>query len=500
MRRQVTAWGTAVLCSMVFGAAGAGPAEAPGVVVTIYRPNAVAPPQGQRAAAPYGSFAVVTDRRKLAIGEGGEVRFPGVSAVLDPASVQLRDLTEPDARVGEQGYEYDLGTSDGLLKKYIGQKITLVTEAGEKTGVLRWFDASQIVIETDDPVTPVLMVSRQIGLRDIKLGPTPGGLVSTPTLRWKLAAKKGGEHVLEATYQTEGLAWDADYLAVVDEDGKKLELSGWVTVFNTTGSALGDVVVRLVSGEPARGGAAVGQGQTGYDYNGYPIQQAGTAAPPLRVYELGRTVSIPSGGQKQLELFPTASGLAAQTVYVYEYTPQYAYYYKQQGYQMADQYIDGNGPKKFEQVGTSLEVDLSSKAGPKGALPPGLLRVYKKDAKSGGMTLVAEDNMGETAVGGRMRVRLGSSKDVSGERRQVEFRYDDRNREMREKFEIRLKNSRKEAIEVVIPESLFRWRTWVIEGESAPYERSDNNERASFRVKVPASGEATLTYTAKYSW
>jgi len=71
-------------------------------------------------------------------------------------------------------------------------------------------------------------------------------------------------------------------------------------------------------------------------------------------------------------------------------------------------------------------------------------------------------------------------------------------REMREKFEVRLKNNRKEQVEVVVIESMFRWRNWTLEAESQPHTASDDGLRAHFRVKIPAGGETTLTYTVRY--
>jgi hypothetical protein len=278
-----------------------------------------------------------------------------------------------------------------------------------------------------------------------------------------------------------------------------VDLSGWITVANATGVAWASATLRLVWGEPMRGGAAGATATPGQPYDPYGVYGGNASTPaPLHVYDLPAPVALAGAGQKQIELFAPAAGLVATTVAVLEYTPQYAYYYRQQGYPVFDQNMDGYGVRKIEQLGTHLEVDVGQKGGPAMALPPGRLKVYQRDAKTGALSLVAEDDVGPTAPGGRLRVRVGSTRDLTAERRQVEFRLDDRNREMREKVEVRLKNTRKDPVEVVVSESLWRWRTWTIEGESTPWTRSDDGLRASFRVKVPAGGEAVLTYTAKY--
>ncbi len=503
-----------VVVACVAGAAGAA-ADAPGVTagvqVTIYRPL----PSGATSTAGATGFALVTDRRRVvvvAVNSAGdsEVRFEGVAGNLDAGSVQLRDLTDPDARVIEQVFHWDMASADALLARYLGEVITVVTDAGERKGRLRWFDAAQIVLERDDPNAPVAIVLRGKSVKDIRFGAAPGGALATrPTLSWKVRSKKAGEHLFEATYLTSGLSWSADYAVVVSESegggrggprgGKKLDLSGWLSVHNLTDAALADAHVRLVAGDITRASALPAPGQPAYDpYTGYPITPSTTAPAPIRQYDLPGTATLPAQQTRQFELFAARSGLAGKVVYVHEHNPNYAFYYKQQGYPMFEQTIDGAQVKKIDAVGEYLEMELGGKDGPQVDLPAGKLRVYRKDAASGGVALVAEEQVGHTARDGAVRVRLGTSGEIAGERRQVEYRLDDRAREMREKFEVRIKNTRKEPVEIVVVESMFRWRNWVIEGESTPYTRTDDGLKVQFRVKIPAGGESTLTYTVRY--
>ena len=460
------------------------------LALTIYRPLSGAP-----------GFALVSDRRRVNLAAGeSEVRFEGVAGTLDAGSVQLRDLSDPEAQVLEQSFLWDMASADALLGRYVGERITVVTDAGERSGRLRWFDATQLVLEPDDPAAPVEIILRGKSVKDIRLPALRGGqLAARPTLAWKLRSKKAGEHTLEATYQTGGMTWNADYAVVVGEGGKRLDLSGWLSVANGTDAPLTGASVRLVAGDVTRALPTSAPGQPVYDPNtGYPVTPSTTAPPPLRHYELPGAATLPARQTRQFELFPAVSGLAGKVVYVHEHVPSYAYYYKQQGYPMFEQTIDGAAIKKIDDVGEYLELDLGGKAGPRVDLPAGKLRVYRKDARSGGMALVAEEQVPHTGKNGAIRVRLGQSGEVSGERRQVEYRLDEHAREMREKFEIRLKNTRKEAIELVVIESMFRWRNWALEGESLPYTTSDDGLKVQFRMRLAAGGESTLSYTVRY--
>src|SRR5262245_47174630 len=118
----------------------------PGVHLTIYNDN----------------FALVKDRRELPeeLKAGLNVlHFRDVAATLDPTSVHFRSLTDPDATVVEQNYEFDLVNADKLLQKYIDQKITAHTRDGKSyEGTLLSFDANRLVLAADKEKGPIFMV------------------------------------------------------------------------------------------------------------------------------------------------------------------------------------------------------------------------------------------------------------------------------------------------------------------------------------------------------
>jgi len=68
-----------------------------------------------------------------------------------------------------------------------------------------------------------------------------------------------------------------------------------------------------------------------------------------------------------------------------------------------------------------------------------------------------------------------------------------------ESFEIKVRNHKKEAVEVRVVEHLYRWTNWRIALASDPNLKTDA-QTIEFRVKVPADGEKVVTYRAHYSW
>src|SRR5204863_8138151 len=88
-------------------------------------------------------------------------------------------------------------------------------------------------------------------IRDVRFPALPEGLITRPTLRWLLDSK-GGSQQVELTYLTGGMNWTADYTFLLANDNSKLDLNGWVTLTNTSGSACKDAKVKLVAGDVNR--------------------------------------------------------------------------------------------------------------------------------------------------------------------------------------------------------------------------------------------------------
>jgi hypothetical protein len=476
------------LASLAVGTA-ADAAKGSDTTVMIYRPEQ---PQGTT-----GTFALVTERRTFSMKNGdNQIKITDVAAQLDPTTVTVHDVTDPDAQVTEQSFDYDLGSIDKLLGRYVGQQITLVTEAGDIKGTLLTFDAAQLVVQTDDANSPVQIVERGKNLRDIRFGKLDGGLVTKPTLSWTLRTKKPGDHTVEITYQSYGVTWSADYTVVISSDDKRVDFSGWLTISNNSGGGWTDAVIKLVSGD-VHHSVPVNPQAPQYDGDGNAIDPNNQPIKPQKVYAIPGNATIGAQAQKQIQLFPPSSA-AGGHVYLYDYTAKYAGYYIKQNYPQMQPDIDGPQyqAKQINEVSEYLEVKNSDKNGMGTALPGGDVRVYRR-ADDGALTLMSDATIGATAKDGDIRVRIGTVQDISAERRQADFQVDEQHKEMHEKFEYKLHNKKKEAIEVVMTDLPYRWRNWRIENASVPSVNTDDG-RATFRVKVPANGDATLTYTVTY--
>src|SRR5207302_9123517 len=70
---------------------------------------------------------------------------------------------------------------------------------------------------------------------------------------------------------------------------------------------------------------------------------------------------------------------------------------------------------------------------------------------------------------------------------------------MDETFELRIRNHKKEAVDVRAVEHLYRWTNWKISEQSSQFKRSDART-IEFPVTIAPNGEQVITYTVHYSW
>jgi len=500
--RSAAVGATALLASVAIATAGDGDAprdekttvtiwRAPASAVVAYQYQYGYQYGGYAYGAQPGDAAFVSHRRTVDVAAEGELRFPGVSTRIDPSTVQFRSLADAKGTsVVEQRYAYDLGSPEKLIRRYVGKPVTVTTAKGEVTGTLRGVDADSLVIETGTGNgRAVEIIRRGEHLLDVRLAAGDDALATVPTLIWTVQSKKPGKQSVEVSYRTDGLRWDADYTAILDEAKNQIDLSAWATIVNDTGVAYGDSELVLVTG-------VLENQQPAAAYAGAYVARA-PSVPPTS-FTVPRPVTIAAGGTVQVELMPARSGVAARKIVVYETTQDmsasYQTYVNYDCYAYNQPNTGGRGELALEVEGPS---GVAKGKGKQTVLPEGRVRVFKR--KGDGIELLGEDGLKVNASTGHARLRLGNDDSVTGERRQLECKYDDRTRTLREKFELKVENKSKDNVEVVLREYMYRWVNWKMDGEDIPGTKAANQTQ-EYRVKLGPSSKKTFTYTVLYSW
>jgi len=443
--------------------------------------------------------ALIRDRRTFDFAEGvNTVNFTDVAAAIDATSVSFVSLTDPEGTIVlEQNYVYDLVNGDALLERYLDERIevTLLTLSGEEdtiAGQLLSGRNGEIILRTDDGEVVVI---RAGNARDIRFPSLPDGLITRPTLRWLVQASAAGEQSVELTYLTNGLSWTADYNLLLGTDNTTLDLNGWVTLNNTSGTSYENAQLKLVAGDVNR---VQEQSMRDFEMMAFDdaMPEAGGGGVAQReffeyqLYEVNRAVTIGDNETKQVE-FVTGFDVPASTFFVYNGSAPFFGY----GGPITDQFYGQTGNTDVQNY---LEFSTGEENGLGADLPAGRVRVYQEDV-DGAALLIGENRIDHTPEGEDLEIYLGNAFDLVGERTQTNFNLVSNN-VLQETYEIRLRNRKdNDTVEIRVPERLNRWSNWEILNSSHEFEQL-NSHTIEFRVDVAPDEEVVITYTVQYSW
>ncbi|WP_242518178.1 MULTISPECIES: DUF4139 domain-containing protein [Thiorhodovibrio] len=450
-------------------------ADQTAMAVTIYNSN----------------LALIKDQRQISLPEGRlDLAFRDVSAQIKPQTALLRATEDGQQapRVIEQNFDFDLLTPGKLLEKYVGREVGLISthpttgeETEETATVLAANDG--VVLKLGDRIETgrIGSLPYRIVYRDI-----PSNLRDRPTLSMRLDNQVTAPQTLELSYLTGGLSWQADYVGELSSDETRLDLTGWVTLENRSGSSYHDAQLQLVAGDVNRAPEPVAEFSQLAQR-----RMVAAAAPPMQeealfeyhLYSLAEPTTIADNQSKQVSLLAAPDAKVGKELLI-------------QGGAGAYQRALGELAQDLDvQVFIEFTNDEASNLGM--PLPAGTLRVYKRDA-AGNAQFIGEDNIDHTPKNETVKVLLGQSFDLTAERKQTEFskrsgsgpwqyEYDSA-------FEIVMRNAKPEAAKVTLQESIPG--DWKILEESAPHEKG-NARTAVWTLEVPAEGETTLTYRVR---
>jgi hypothetical protein len=442
------------------------------VAVTIYNNN----------------LALVKDQRKIKLGSGQTaLAFRDVSAQMRPETALLRSVTAPGSvNVIEQNFDFDLLTPQSLLEKYVGRNVGVI-KTNPATGAETREDALVLSAQNGTVLKFADRIETGVPGR-IVYGDVPANLRDRPTLVMSLNNSGAAQQNLELSYLTAGLGWKADYVVELNPADDKLDMSGWVTLTNASGTSYRNAKLQLVAGDVNQ----VQQIQPIAAPEGRVLSKsvAMRSAPmaeeslfEYHLYTLGRTTTIAENQTKQVALLSAANVPVRK-----EFLLAGNNYYYQSSF--------GDLGQKLK-VGTFIEFENKDSAHLGMPLPKGIIRVYKKDG-SGNAQFIGEDSIDHTPKNEKVRLKLGDAFDITADKKQTDFKKiagtSKYNYVFESAYEIVLKNAKKEAVTVKVQEPMPG--DWTVQSESHPHTKGASNT-AVWNITVPAEGKTTLTYRAQ---
>lgn len=437
------------------------------VAVTIYNNN----------------LALVKDQRKLTLDKGfNNLAFRGVSALIRPETALLRSLTANNQLdVLEQNFDYDLLTPQKMLEKYTGKQVQLAT-INPATGIKTTQVAT--ILSTNDGVTLKIgdkIVTNPQG--SYIFDQVPDNLRDQPTLVTQLTSSSDQEQTVELGYLTGGLGWKADYVAELNSDETQLDLTGWITLTNDSGTTYNNAKLQLVAGD-------VNQVQPEFARGSVPREammksMADTAVIEeslfeYHLYSLNRPTDLADKQTKQVTLL-SANSVPVQKEFVLQGND---YYYNSSYGELGQKmkiavFVEFNNAKK-ENLGMPI--------------PKGIVRVYKNDSK-GSAQFVGEDRIDHTPKNENIRLKLGDAFDVTADKKQTDFKkaknFAPHSVAYESSYEIVLKNAKTVPVTIMVREPVPG--EWKILQESHPHSKIASGT-AQWQITIPAESSETLSY------
>jgi hypothetical protein len=429
-------------------------------------------------------LALVQDQRTLDVGKGRQrLEFKDVSAAIRPETVTL---AAPGLQVVEQNFDYDLLTPAKMMEKAVGQQIQLVrinpSDGKETRETATVLSANEgVVLRIGDHIE----VLRDDGVPTrVIFDKIPDNLRARPTLSVTVDSDHAGPRPATLSYLTKGLSWKADYVTLFDEPKGALDLQGWVTLTNTSGSAFTEARTELVAGSVQTEGGDEGDEDGGRlrparrTFGGQAGQEASTQAQvaDFYVYPLAHRTTIAENQTKQVS-FLEAKGVKAQKAYHYS----------------ADDFDSAEQPAHVESV---LAFTNSGAGGLGAPLPAGVVRVYVRDA-SGEPKFIGENRIAHTPQGSELVIKTGEAFDITVQSTLVK---QERVGPYRSKntMSYLVRNARAEPATVELRQGGLL-RNGKVLSESLKSTRIDAST-LGWDVPVPAGGETTLTFTVDTGW
>jgi|SRR5579859_952688 len=378
-------------------------------------------------------------------------------------------------------------TTDDALARAVGQTLTFVRDSGLSRDTIR-----ATVLRVEPP--QYRLADGRVLLEQPGAPLFPAELVRTvPEAQVLLDAARARPRT-ELAYVSQGMTWEALYQVMIS--GNRCQVSGTATV---TSQALrvdsADVqlvagAIRRVRNEQDQFGAPALAGALRRAAVQADVAATEEAVGETHVYQLPGKLTIEPNVPVATALFPRSSAPVIEELIVPGVLPWRGWIG-----QTAEQ---NNVPV---QVWYTIKRAARTPFGDR-PLPAGTVQLYQADS-SGRVQLIGESANNHTAPGQDLRVQSGDAFDVTAERVQTDFNQEQlpppqRGMAARQRitatYRVTIANAKASALTVDVHES--HAGNWRITDSSVPAEKLSSTE-SRFRISVPATGQATLTYTVQ---
>jgi hypothetical protein len=275
-------------------------------------------------------------------------------------------------------------------------------------------------------------------------------------------------------------------VAVLSAGDDEVDISGWVTIDNQSGTTYENATLKLVAGD-------VNRIQPELEFDRVMLSQAkvaGERAPAFKeeaffeyhLYTLNRKTTVKNNQTKQISLLES-SGIGVEKSFVY--ASHGRYYLSRMG-----------GPDTNTKIGVYVSFENSKNNNLGMPLPKGVVRMYKKD-QDGALQFVGEDQIDHTPEDETIRLRMGNAFDIVAERVQTDYKVLASGSLYESSYRVTIRNHKDEDVVVQVVEPLYG--DWEVVSKSHDFEK-ESSHRIRFDVPVERKSASELVYTVRVKY
>lgn len=425
--------------------------------------------------------ALVRDSRQVTFPTGRHwLELSGLPKELEPESLVL---AADGIKVKERNFDFDLLTPQAVLESSVGQ-IVHIYRTHPQTGEDKVEEArilstnGGVVLEIDGRIETLNAMPGRIVFDRL-----PQGLRTEPGLSLLVDVDQAGMKDVDLTYFTGGLSWQADYVGILSSSRDRMDLTGWVTLTNRSGTDFANVETQLVAGDVNRNRPHIMTGQfKARNMVAYAAEAISDAVIPeslfaYHLYSLPGRTTIADRQTKQVR-FLDVPQIRVEQHYRYE----------------TSQFLSLETP-----VPANVHVRFHNdrETGPGMPLPGGVVRLYLADS-AGRLQFVGEDAIRHVAENARVDMAVGRAFDVTVRpenttRKLVEKSRDRQVTDITQRY--RIENMQEDAVSMSLVQSVAS-TGWALLDESIAHSAMDARS-ITWNMKIPAKGFVNLEFSIR---
>jgi hypothetical protein len=428
--------------------------------------------------------------------------------IYNDGRVLVRRAVSANVPKGSSTQRLALGALDPATLFSLDSSVTVerVTYDGavDEASVLRRSVGKRLVFRISDPHDTVSALvlgvdPLRLKLPDGRISFSPPGLalypsdvvVVDPTAVLSVRSARGQDQ-MRLGYFTTGANWQASYQVVLGRDDARVT---GMAVLSSESLRAEDAEIQLLAGSVSRAAATPEPRPMMADrmMAAKAVSEVATEQKvgEFHLYSLpGRSTLLP-GLTTSVALFQPAQARYERNYVVHGEVPYWGFL-----------------PQRGEETESSVQVIYTLKRPRKTdfgdrPLPGGIARMYQPDS-AGGLQLVGEASLNHTPAGSDLKLDAGAAFDITAKR--IQTGYSTRRDSTKTRgvhtvatadYKVTLKNATDSAVTVDVQEE--RAGEWEVVASSVPAEKVSST-MTRFRVRVPARGEAVLTYRVRVIW